>query len=317
MEITENNTEMDIFEDDNSEEIEVGLENNDIEQSEHVLPLGIALNDKELYDLSSKEKVKIIYVLGPVKSGKTTFEAMLYTRFLKKIDDEILFSGSETLVGFEDRINALRTKSGEAEVQMPRTPKDERRTYLHLKLYDKYLGKKVNIILSDTSGETFEESKANTKSLEQNLPYLDMAERIVLFLDGEDLIDNTLRQGAVANVKMMLRTIKASNLYTHQKIDIIISKNDCIYEKRENGNVMSFIDNIESKFSDLQKYYNIDFYRIEALNDFAIKDNNKSTLLIDLMKKWIRDKKNNSYEFTENPKSNKFVSEFNQYGERY
>lgn len=319
MAIIEENSSVDIFEDDINEEIEVKLEDDGEEVSGHMLPLGIALNDSELYRLSTRKKIKLIYVLGPVDSGKTTFEAMLYAHFLKKIDDEILFSGSETLVGFEDRLNSLRTKSGTSDVDMPRTPKDERRTYLHLEVYDKGLKEKFSIVLSDTSGEAFEESKSNVAYLQQKLPYLDMAERVVLFLDGKSLIDNTLRHNAVNKLKMLLRTIKSSNLCkSGLKVDIIISKNDCIFEKKDDENAKSFIDNIPNNFAEFKESYDIKFYRIEAINDFKITDVNNSTPLIDLIKHWIKEERFNSCEFSELEENTAtFINEFNKYGGRY
>lgn len=319
MAIVEENSSIDIFEDDINEEIEVRLENDGDEVSGYMLPLGIALNDNELYRLSTRKKIKLIYVLGPVDSGKTTFEAMLYAHFLKKIDDGLMFSGSETLVGFEERLNSLRTKSGTSDADMPRTPKDERRTYLHLEVYDKGLEEKFSIVLSDTSGETFEESKSNVSYLQQNLPYLDMAERIILFLDGKSLIDNALRHNAVNKLKMLLRTIKSSNLFrSGLKVDIIISKNDCIFEKKDDENTKSFIEDIPNNFAEFKEFYDIKFYRIEAINNFEITDVNNSTPLIDLIRYWIKEERSERCEFGELEKNTiTFINEFNKYGERY
>lgn len=76
------NLEQDIF-NDSDKDLEVNFEGEKVEADDYMLSLGKALNEKELYRLSSKVPMRIIYVLGPVRSGKTTFESMLYAFFLK------------------------------------------------------------------------------------------------------------------------------------------------------------------------------------------------------------------------------------------
>ena len=206
------NLEQDIF-NDSDKDLEVNFEGEKVEADDYMLSLGKALNEKELYRLSSKVPMRIIYVLGPVRSGKTTFESMLYAFFLKNIDKKILFAGSETLVGFEERLNYLRIKSGNSDAQMERTNKDERRCFLHLNLLDVKLNYHYNLVFSDISGETFENCNSNRANMEQDLPCLDMAKNIVLFMDGESLLDNSERQGSVMKIKCFLKTFKSSRFY--------------------------------------------------------------------------------------------------------
>ncbi len=158
------NLEQDIF-DDSDKDIEVSSDEEKLESDDYMLSLGQALNEKELYRLSSKVPTRIIYVLGPVGSGKTTFESMLYAFFLKNIDEDLLFAGSETLVGFEERLNYLRIKSGNSDAQMERTNKDERRCFLHLNLLDTKSNYHYNLVFSDISGETFENCNSNRANM--------------------------------------------------------------------------------------------------------------------------------------------------------
>lgn len=309
------NLEQDIF-DDSDKDLEVNFEDEKDEADDHILSLGQALNEKELYRLSSKVPTHIIYVLGPVGSGKTTFESMLYAFFLKNIDKNILFAGSETLVGFEERLNYLRIKSGNSDAQMERTNKDERRCFLHMNLLDLKSNCHYNLILSDVSGETFENCNSNRSNMEQDLPCLDMAKNIVLFMDGESLLDNSKRQGSVMKIKFFLKTFKSSRLYSEKtNIDIVISKNDVIYAKtKQNKN--DFIENIKDQFRSFENDYIINYFRIEAINGSGIKDTEKSTELIDLLKYWITNKSKVIKEL--NNKGDKEIhNDFNRFGERY
>ena len=297
------NLEQDIF-NDSDKDLEVNFEGEKVEADDYMLSLGKALNEKELYRLSSKVPMRIIYVLGPVRSGKTTFESMLYAFFLKNIDKKILFAGSETLVGFEERLNYLRIKSGNSDAQMERTNKDERRCFLHLNLLDVKLNYHYNLVFSDISGETFENCNSNRANMEQDLPCLDMAKNIVLFMDGESLLDNSERQGSVMKIKCFLKTFKSSRFYNGKpNIDIVISKNDVI-------------DNIENQFRSFEKDFFINYFRIEAINGSCIMDTENSIELIDLLKYWITNRNEEMKEIS-NKVAKDIHNDFNRFGERY
>ena len=315
MENTDNNKIIsdDIFENDDIESIEI-VENDMHEDSGYQLSAGTALNENELYELSSRQNTSIIYVLGPVRSGKTTFETMLYECFVHKIDDELWFSGSLTLPGYEKRLHSLRVKSGTSHVEMPRTSKDEKRVYLHLELLDKTTNEKRSMVFADISGESFEECKANKKNLEKQLPFLDMAKKIMLFMDGEALVDLKMRNNAVSNVKTFLKTLKSSKYYYKgMNIGIIISKNDYIYSKR-NDNVVVFIDTLADRFEEFNNEFNLDIFRIEAKNGAELKDESTSINLINLLKNILR-YSSSTQKIGEYDKG-KLTNEFNKYYER-
>ena len=115
-----NEMEQDIFAD-STEELENNFVEDETGSNDYKLSSGDALNEKELYLLTAKKDTRIIYVLGPAGSGKTTFETMLYASFLKKMNEDLAFAGSETLLGFEERLNYLRVISGNSNAKMERT----------------------------------------------------------------------------------------------------------------------------------------------------------------------------------------------------
>lgn len=311
--VTSGNTdemEKDIFAD-STEELENNGESVIEDANNFTLPSGDALNDEDLYLLTAKKNTRIIYVLGPVGSGKTTFESMIYECFLKNIDEELLFAGSETLLGFEQRLNNLRVVSGNSTAKMERTNIQERHCFLQLYLKDKQ--ENYSVVFSDISGEIFDRCVANKTNMEEDLKNLDLTQNIVLFIDGEALLDKSRRQGAVSQLRTFLQTLKSSNLYSPgYNIDIVISKNDVIC-KKSNGNADSFIDNISEKFSDLKGAYIFRFYRIEALNGNSISDST-STSLFELLKIWL-DMDSIKGNIREH-KIRELQNEFNRYGEK-
>ncbi len=287
------NINTDIFEETDSslEEQEVGVEI--VDRDDGIpLPIGEALTDEELYKLSSKKDIDLVCILGPVACGKTTFEAMMYSMFLRQINDDILFSCSETIVGFEKLLNYVRVNSGKSKVDMPRTPKEKRDKFYHLELLYKPLNEKRDLIFADVAGELFEACKANKDNLDREIPFLDIANNIALFIDGEKLLNSCLRHSAIFDAQSILRTIRSSRQFkSGMNIDIIISKNDKVAEKKYDTKTMSFIENIEEQFNAYKDDFNIKVFRIQALNDYCLEIDESSTSLINMFKYWLTEKK--------------------------
>lgn len=277
------------------------------------LPLGLALNDEELYRLSSREKIDFICILGPVGSGKTTFEAMLYSSFLRKVNDDLVFSGSQTIVGFEELLDYVRVTSGKPDVDMPRTRKENRGQFYHLELLFCSTNEKRNIVFADVAGELFDLCKAHKENLDMYMPHLHIAKNTAIFMDGEDFINNASWNVAIMNTKSMLWTIKSSKQYEPgMNIDIIISKNDKIVET-DSGKRR--IGNIEKQFECFEKDFNIKFFRIQALNDYKQKDDT-STSLIDMAAYWLTEKAHSQIQTNKRDEELQVRSYFNKFMER-
>ncbi len=287
------NINTDIFEETDSglEEQETGVEIVDRDAG-IPLPIGEALTDEDLYKLSSKKDIDLICILGPVACGKTTFEAMLYSMFLRQINDDILFSGSETIVGFEKILNYVRVNSGKSQVEMARTPKEKRDKFYHLELLYKPLNEKRDLVFADIAGELFDICKDNKANLDREVPFLDISRSIAIFIDGEKLLDNCLRHSAIFSAKSILRTIRASKQFRNgMNVDIIISKNDKIAEKKDDAKTMSIIENIEKQLKVFMDDFNIEVFRIQAINDYCSEIDDSSTSLINMLKYWITKEK--------------------------
>lgn len=285
------NINTDIFEEtDSSLEEQTGVEI--VNRDDGIpLPIGEALTDEALYKLSSKKDIDLVCILGPVACGKTTFEAMLYSMFLRQVNDNVLFSGSETIVGFENLLNYIRINSGQSRVDMPRTPKEKRDKFYHLELLYKPFNEKQSLILADVAGELFEICKANKVNLEREIPFLDIAKNIAIFIDGEKLLDISLRHSALFDARSILKTIKSSRHFkSGMNIDIIISKNDEIVKKKDDAKTMSFIESIENQFKAYKDDFNIKVFRIQALNDYCAEIDESSTSLINILKYWLTEK---------------------------
>ena len=306
--------EQQIFDDDDKIEVKP-IERENVDEG-YSLSSGEALNESELYALAARKQIHFVYILGSAGSGKTTLETMLYGTFVKSIDEEILFAGSETLIGFEKRFWNIRAETGRSTIEMERTIKGERRVFLHLNLYDRIKAQHCNLILSDISGETFEECCSNCENLERELKYLDIAKNIVLFIDGEKLLDKSERHGCVSKIKYFLQTLSSSQYYDpSMNVDIVISKNDIIYDSTEQ-NAKEFINAVEQKFYSYIGKFQLHFFRIESINGANLNDSQTSIGLTELMKYWMNTTRKTEDALTYSEKQ-KVKNECNRFGERY
>lgn len=280
------------------------------------LPSGRALNNEEIYQLSSRKNIDFIYIMGPIGSGKTTFEAMLYSLFLRKVNDNLIFSGSESLAGFDELLNYIRVNSGDSDVNMPRTPKENREKFYHLELFLCSTNEKRDIVIADVAGELFDMCKANSENLDIHVPYLGIAKNIVIFVDGEAFLKKALWNAAIMNTRALLLTIKSSKQYKRgMNIDIIISKNDEIVKKSDNMKVTKNVGAIKKHLESFEEDFNIKFFRIQALNDYKQKDDS-STSILDMVLYWIGGENYSIKQMDNRKEQLKVTSYFNRFMER-
>ena len=282
----------DIFEENSGLEEKQDSAVDAISEKEISLPLGVALNNEGLYRLASKKKIDFICIMGPVGSGKTTFQAMLYGLFLREVNDNLIFSSSESLAGFEELLDYVRVDSGNTKVDMPRTPKQKGEKYYHLELLCCSTNQKKDVVLADIAGELFDICKANSQTLDKQVPYLGMAKNVAIFIDGKNLLDKAQFNVAIMNTRTMMLTIKSSEQFREKmNIDIIISKNDELVGADKDKLILKRIDTLKKQLDSLSEYFTIQYFRIQALNDYKQKDDSSTTIL-DLMIYWAKEEFN-------------------------
>ena len=223
---------------------------------------GKALNQEELFRFSARTNVKQILVAGPYSSGKTTLVVMLYYLFLEGYNHTLRFAGSMTLEGFKSRSQKLRLSSGEAKPLVDRTSRSEQDRYLHLALMGKS-GRKVNLILTDISGELF-----SSEYMEELSELYGDSENVILTVDGEKLQEPTERQNEIFQSIRLLKQLLNSGIITKRsKLQIVCTKRDLI----ESGSYREkTIDYLKTQRDRIKEHYttevsSLEFHLISAL----------------------------------------------------
>lgn len=171
---------------------------------------------------------RLVLLAGEAESGKTTLLATIYEKFNEGPFANLLFAGSETLIGWEKRCYLARVVSGAEKADTERTLGLQQRL-LHLSLRDEGLeNSSQHLLFTDFSGEVFKLIRDSTAEC-QRLGILKRTDHFVLLLDGSKVADTRSRHEALNNGMALLRScIDAGMVGLRSFVDVVFSKYDLV-----------------------------------------------------------------------------------------
>lgn len=192
---------------------------------------GIAMEPKDIHQLSHRSTPQIIGIIGASNTGKTSYLGMLYTLlFNGKRFKEWGFAGSNTLIAWETQAKCLKVKpNGKVDYPEP-TP----RSRDYYSLYHLALRKGqhfADVLFADSSGEVFTEWSKNTEDANvENAKWIyQNANAFILFISCEEVIEG---KGKARNNITQLMGQLAADLRDRAVI-IVWSKADKMSELEE------------------------------------------------------------------------------------
>lgn len=293
MEIDEKNEEIEqiieILNDDI--DIDVMREDEDAElflsNDKYQIYSGEALNSSEIYGIAAKESTKMIVLVGPVASGKTTMETSLYQLFQNRPVNDFYFAGSYSLQGFEQRSFYTRIKSKGNEPQTQRTSLEDGQAFLHIRLWNKGNNVISNFILADISGEAFTNHIGQIEDVKISFPFIERADFIVGILDGEKLCNRKTRNSTVSEMVEMIRTFWDAELITDGcALQIIFSKYDIFSKVDDRDSILKKIkQQIAARLSEW--FTDIEYYNVAAMPN-TVDEYCVGYGLENLLRGWVR-----------------------------
>lgn len=198
---------------------------------------GRALNSMELYKMTAKQEVMLIFVAGMFHSGKTTLEMAIYQMFLRGKNKNLQFAGSRTLMDVAERSEGLRVVSKNAEPEMKRTSDAVADKYLHLSIMDKK-NNHYHLVFTDFAGEIF--SSANTNKYNTLLENFVNQKYVLVLVDGEKL-SGIEKSTALMECKSVISHLLKKHIITDcTDVHIVYTKNDKILAS-DNSNMDAII----------------------------------------------------------------------------
>jgi hypothetical protein len=188
---------------------------------------GKSLNISELGLVSFQYECLKIFILGESDSGKTTLIATIFDLFQKKPIGDILYAGSLTQIGFEERCHFSRSNS---KAKFPATEKTKSREFdfLHLALQHGGPKKTTHLLLSDISGEILKNA-SNSSSAMKELGLLELADKIIIIIDGAKIAHKLVRHATLFKTyNLIQRGLDEGVFGKKTKMQILLSKWDIL-----------------------------------------------------------------------------------------
>ena len=204
---------------------------------EHIrLRSGGALGNRNASDVLKGKGARVIVIVGPTASGKTSLIAGVYDLFQIGEVGTFAFCGSRTLPAFERICHDTRSVSRRRTPDTVRTPIGAVSFY-HLELINACTeGRGVSLLLADRAGEEYLSSMDDVTNV-QNFDELYRADSVSILVDGEKILDRA-RHNLVNEVKMVLQGIRdGGGLSNLVPLAIVLTKLDAVEssEHRDRG----------------------------------------------------------------------------------
>jgi hypothetical protein len=196
------------------------------EKTFHPLPGVTPLEIAQARYFSGRSRAIVVALVGMKECGKTTLLARLHQLFLSRPLAGFDFAGGRSLPRFEE-LNWLATvESGVAQPKMPRTSSQFDNSFIHVAVRPSSGGARVDLLLNDISGETFNAAIAAQSTCETLLA-LARADHLVTLIDGAALADPARRHLHASQVADFLqRVIQSGQCGTQTALHLVVSKKD-------------------------------------------------------------------------------------------
>jgi hypothetical protein len=170
---------------------------------------------------------RLIFVVGEKDCGKTTLLAELFEGFQFDQFKNYKFAGSFTQIGFEKRCYLSRVNSKSKKADTERT-KSLEFNFLHLAVQPNVGGSVKHLLISDISGERFQQARDNSHAMAK-MQLLSRADHILFVIDGSKLADAATKWTTLDRAKMFVKHALDQGVFNnYSRIRVVISKWDKI-----------------------------------------------------------------------------------------
>jgi len=193
---------------------------------------GDLLSILETSDLANSTPTTLVTLVGPPDAGKSTLLATLYDCFRQNRFTALTFSGSRTLVAFEQLCHLSRIASGLQDPDTQRTKFSDEELFYHLTVnHFKEPASPRSLFVIDVAGEGFEGLR---KSYENCLAItsLKRTEFLTLLIDGDKLRVPKDRYAAIEDAINLLKCVWDSQAVKPScKLQVLVTKVDKLQDE--------------------------------------------------------------------------------------
>jgi hypothetical protein len=176
--------------------------------------------------LLAEAPTRVVAIVGPTSSGKTSLIASLCNLFQRGRVDTIQFARSRTFFAFEQACHHARAVSRRDTPATEHTRLGSGLGFYHLGMVDD--GNYIQLLLSDRPGEDYR-SVADDPKNAAGFVEIQRADCILIMVNGELLLDLTGRIDVRQDTTMILQGLKDGDvLMKAQRLAVVLTKLDVI-----------------------------------------------------------------------------------------
>ena len=213
---------------------------------------------------------RVIAIIGPGDSGKTSLIACLFDLLQESPISGINYARSETLHAFEQACHDARAASRRSKPHTYRTPRGKVRFY-HLDLSGGGAGKKLGLVMGDRAGEEYQ-SVADNAAQAESFPEVTRADSVTVLVDGRRLVDTGERHNLSSEIVMMLQGLKDGGAFRiEQRLALVLTKLDLVQQSPRRERAEADFARLMSK---IQRLFGDTFSAIEHFEIAASPESN-------------------------------------------
>ena len=169
---------------------------------------------------------RLVAIVGPTSSGKTSLIASLCNLFQKGPVEDLRFACSRTFFAFEQACHHARATSRRNSPQTEHTHRGSGVGFYHLGLV--HNASFMQLLLSDRPGEDYREV-ADDPTNASSFVEIRRADSILVMVNGELLLDLTARHNVRQDTLMILQGLKDGDVLSgSQRLAVVLTKLDVI-----------------------------------------------------------------------------------------
>lgn len=204
---------------------------------------------------------RVIAVVGPSDTGKTSLIASLYDLFQEGALASIDFAGSSTLHAFEQACHDARAASQRGTPHINRTPLGDVRFY-HLRLFLSNQGGAVHLLLADRAGEEYVHA-TNDPTLALDFHEIRRADVLTVLVDGKRMLDVAGRHQIRSEIMMILQSMLDSTVIERPvRLALVLTKSDHVAQAAERaraeGDFSRLCDDVDrvygARFAEVRRF---------------------------------------------------------------
>lgn len=208
------------------------------------------LSLEEASGLLRANPTRVIAIIGPSDSGKTSLIAGLYELFQEGPIGDISFSRSTTLHAFEQTCHDARSASRRVTPHIHRTRRGEVRFY-HLDIAWGGAPKFLTLALADRAGEEYK-GAADDASAVNDFPEIQRADTLTLLVDGHRHLDSGARHNLRSEIIMIIQAlVDGGALQSRQRLAVVLTKIDQIMGSQNEERALTEFSKLVVKIGEL------------------------------------------------------------------